>query len=403
MNKRTKIVLAIIGIILITLVSCKTKIKRIRFAMKMFSGVEMVERFRQMENYFPTREILPSNSPSILIERKSITLPESYTYNGKVGKTSTLLEDTDATGLLIIRNDTIIFEKYYRGNTKDSHTIAWSVTKSFVSALMGIAIQEGHIKSIDQKVSDYLPELNGSAYQDVTIKNLLQMSSGVSWNEDYSDRNSDINRFGRTLALGRSFEKFVKTLEKDKEQGTYNRYNSSDTQVLGMIISKATGKTLSKYLEEKIWKTLGMQSKAWWMVDNQGHEFAAAGLSASLRDYARFGRLYLNHGKVNNQQIISEDWIKQSLTMDAPHLLPGKNEFSSNQSGYGFQWWIYEGDEGEYAAMGIYNQLIYINPTHNIIIVKSSANNNYGTTNDESSFREEEIEAMIKEIVKSIK
>jgi CubicO group peptidase (beta-lactamase class C family) len=170
-----------------------------------------------------------------------------------------------------------------------------------------------------------------------------------------------------------------------------------------MIISSATKQTLSNYLEAKLWKPLGMENKAWWLIDDQGNEFAAAGLSASLRDYARFGKLFLNNGIFNNQQIIPENWIKSSLLTNESHLIVGENKNSNSKLGYGYQWWIFDGTEGEYAAMGIYNQLIYINPTHNIIIVKSSANNNYGTTNDEQSYREEESLAMLRKIVKKIK
>ena len=312
MKKSIKFILVLLAIIVLVLLIGHKKIKRVRFALRMFSGKEMVERFRSIENYFPTRIIEPSDKGSNLIKGIPIELPKTYVYDGTIKKTQQLLDDTDVTGLMVLKNDSVVFENYYRGNTQDSHTIAWSVTKSFVSALMGIAMEEGYIESEEQKVSDYLPELNGSAYQDVTIKNLLQMSSGVSWNEDYSDKNSDINRFGRTLAFGGSFESFVQTLSKDKKQGTYNRYNSSDTQVLGMIISKATGKTLSAYLQEKIWQPIGMENKAWWLIDDDGNEFAAAGLSASLRDYARFGLLFLHDGSWNGKQVLSKEWIKKS-------------------------------------------------------------------------------------------
>ncbi len=403
MKKALKILLALIVILLITAFFFRSKIQRLQFALTMFSGKEQVERFRSVEDYFPTRTIEASGTASPLTKGPFLRFPGRYEFNGEMKSTEQLLNETDVTGLMVMKNDTIYFENYYLGNTAGSHTIAWSVTKSFVSALMGIAIEEGFVKSIDQKVSDYLPEFNGSAYETITIKNLLQMSSGISWNEDYSDFNSDINRFGRTLALGGSFAKFTKTLTKDKEQGVYNRYNSSDTQVLGMIISKATNQSLSSYLEEKIWKPLGMENNAWWLVDDQGHEFAAAGLSASLRDYARFGLLYLNKGLWNGQRIISEDWINQSLNSDASHLLAGNNDASGSELGYGYQWWILDGDEGEYAALGIYNQIIYINPTHNVIIVKTSANNNYGTTNDESSFREFETFQLLREIVKDVR
>jgi len=403
MKKVFKLLFGLLIILLIAAFVFRAKIYRLQFALKMFSGEEQVERFRSVETYFPTRIIEPSDTPSPLTKGPFLRFPASFEFRGEMKKTEKLLNETDVTGLMILRNDTVYFENYYQGNTAESHTIAWSVTKSFVSALMGIAIEEGFVKSIDQKASDYLPELNGSAYEEVTIKNLLQMSSGVSWNEDYSDFNSDINRFGRTLALGGSFAKFAKTLSKDKKQGVYNRYNSSDTQVLGMIISKATNKSLSTYLEEKIWKPLGMENKAWWVVDDQGHEFAAAGLNASLRDYARFGLLYLNKGSWNGKQIISEKWVEQSLNTDAAHLAVGENNASNSNMGYGFQWWILDGKEGEYAALGIYNQMIYINPTHNIIIVKSSANNNYGTTNDESSYREFETFEFFREIVNDLK
>jgi len=374
----------------------------LHFALRMFSGAEQVERFRSVEEYFPTRVIEPGKNRSSLPEGEMIRLPKTYVYEGETRNSHDLLQETDVTGLLIIKNDSIIFEDYYQGNTQESHTIAWSVTKSFVSALMGIAIEEGSVAGIHQKVSEYLPELQETAYGDVSIKNLLQMSSGVSWDEDYSNKNSDINRFGRTLALGGSFESFVKTLSREREQGTYNRYNSSDTQVLGMIISKATGKTLSEYLQEKLWQPLGMEKQAWWLTDDQGHEFAAAGLSASLRDYGRFGLLFLHDGFWNDQQIIPTSWVKASLMADGPHLWPGPNTYSNNDFGYGYQWWIFDGNEGEYAALGIYNQMIYVNPKHNLVIVKSSANHGYGTTNDESSFREKETLALVRAIVQHL-
>ena len=403
MKKALKFLLGFLFILLVTAFFFRSKIYRLQFALKMFSGEEQVERFRTVEDYFPTRTIEASDTPSPLVKGPFLRFPARFEFQGEIKTTEALMTETDVTGLMVMRNDTIYFENYFQGNTAESRTIAWSVSKSFVSALMGIAIEEGFVKSIDQKVSDFLPEFNGTAYENVTIKNLLQMSSGVSWNEDYSDFNSDINRFGRTLALGGSFAKFTKSLAKDKEQGTYNRYNSSDTQVLGMIISKATKRTLSSYLEEKIWKPLGMENKALWVVDDQGHEFAAAGLNASLRDYARFGLLYLNKGVWNGKRIISEDWIEQSLNSNEPHLKVGENEASNSTLGYGYQWWILDGDEGEFTALGIYNQMIYINPTHNIIIVKTSANNNYGTTNDESSYREFETFQFFREIVKDLK
>ena len=394
--------LKIIGVFLILLlfVAClsRKKIYRLNFALKMFSGVEMVDRFRTVEDYFPTRIIEPNESPSSFTRAyQEIELPTTYDYRGKSKSTQRLMDITDATGLLVIKNDTILFEEYFHGNTEDSHTIAWSVTKSFVSALMGIAIEEGIVTSIDDTVIQYVPELKGSAYENITIKNLLQMSSGVRWNEDYGDFNSDINRFGRTLALGSSFESFVQSLETAREQGTYCLYNSMDTQVLGMIISRASGMSLSNYLEAKIWKPIGMENKAWWVIDDVGDEFAAAGLNASLRDYARFGKLYLNKGTFNGEQIVPADWVEQSLTPDAPHLMPGKRSF-----GYGYQWWIPQSEQGEFMAIGVYNQFIYVNPAENVIIVKSSAYSSYGSGDEYDTYSDYESLAFFREIVKRL-
>lgn len=403
MKKFIKISLIVIALLLFIAFVFRSKLLRLQYALSMFSGVEQVERFRSMEKYFPTHEITPGDSISAMPQIENINLPANFVFNDTLRNTAEFMKDIDVTGFIVIKNDTLVFENYFRGNTSSSHTIAWSMSKSFVSALVGIAVKEGKIRSLNDVAGKYVPQLKGTAYENVTLKNLLQMSSGVRWNEDYSDFNSDINRFGRVLALGLSFEKFLMKLDEDKAQGTYNRYNSSDTQVLGMVLTSATGYSISEYLELKIWKPLGMEGKAWWLVDDHGIEFAAAGLSASLRDYARFGELYLHKGTWNNLELVPASWVKQSHTPDAIHLLPGENDLSDFDLGYGFQWWILDGNEGEYTALGVYNQFIYINPTHNVVIVQSCANSSYGATNDESSYREFETIELFREIVSTLK
>jgi hypothetical protein len=150
-----------------------------------------------------------------------------------------------------------------------------------------------------------------------------------------------------------------------------------DTQVLGMMLRNATGKTLSQYLEEKIWKKTGMESNAKWLIDDTGMELAFGTLNVTLRDYARFGRLYMNHGNWNGEQIIPEHWITASVTPDAPHLMPGDNPLSKERFGYGFQWWIPEEPHGDFMALGVYGQCIYVNPEKKIVIVKNSAYPNW--------------------------
>ncbi len=374
------------------------QIARLRFGTAMFSGAEMVEPFRSMEEIFPVTRIEKSGEPVPLQIGEPITLPRTYVYREQEKDLEAFLQETDTTGLLVVKDDRVVFERQYRGNVPSSRTISWSVGKSFVSALVGIALHQGQIESIEDPITKYVPELVGSAYDGVRIKDVLQMSSGASWNEDYSDPNSDINRFGRYLATGGSLDEFTATLEREHEPGTFNRYNSADTQALGMLLTRATGTSLTRYLEEKLWQPLGMESDAYWLTDSGGIELAFGGLNVTLRDYARFGLLYLHDGVWNGGQIVPAKWVKASVTPDASHLLPGENPGSDFPLGYGYQWWIMDGDEGEYSAIGIYNQFIYVNPTRRLVIVKTSANSEYGRTAEESSYRELETIEMFRAI-----
>ncbi len=331
-----------------------------------------------MHTLFDTQKINKGNKPHQFKDDLS-PLPETFIYKNKTIDTKTYLEDSWTTGFMVIKNNPLRFEKYFRGNTKTSTPITWSMSKSIVSALVGIAVHEGYIDDLEKAVSDYVPILKDSGYKDVSLKNVLQMSSGIRFNEDYGDFHSDINRMGRTFALSTPMDDFVVSLTSQREQGTYNHYVSMDTQVLGMVLRKTTGIPLSKYLEEKIWKKIGMESDAYWIIDSKGMEAAFGGLNVALRDYAKLGLLYLNKGQYKGEQIIPEQWIKDSVTPDSPHLLPGKRPNASWVLGYGYQWWIPQEPEGDFLAIGIYNQYTYISPKYNTVIVKFSAYPDYNT------------------------
>ena len=377
------------------------ELRRLYFANRLFSGADQVDNFRNMRALFPVRDIKAPPQSLALDSGPPMELPKDFKFDGKTEATESFLSSTDTTGLLVMKDGKVVYERYWRGNDVASRSICWSVSKSFVSALIGISVHDGAIKSIEDPVTNYLPELKGSAYDGVRIKDVLQMSSGASWNEDYSDWNSDINRFGRTFALGRSLTDFVTSLKREHEPGTYNRYNSMDTQVLGMLLKKTTGKSLAEYLQEKIWLPLGMEKSAWWVTDDFGAEFAAGGMNATLRDYARFGFLYLNKGEWNGVQVIPTEWIRQSITPDAPHLMPGKRASAESQWGYGYQWWIPD-DSGDFSAVGAYNQFIYVSPRKNLVIAKTSANHLFGTTDSELSDKEEQHIAFFKAIESSV-
>jgi CubicO group peptidase (beta-lactamase class C family) len=302
---------------------------------------------------------------------------------------------------LILHHDKLVFEQYWRGNDATTQWIAWSVTKSFISALAGIAVHSGAISSIEDPVIHYLPQLRGTAYDGARVKDVLQMSSGASWSENYSDAKSDVNRFGRTFALGGSMDEFVKTLTREHPPGTFNRYNSMDAQVLGMLLRRATGVAETAYLQAELWTPMGMESDAFWVTDDRGTVFAAGGLCATLRDLAKLGRLYLNYGNWNGTQIVPAEWVKASITPDAPHLLPGKRANADSAWGYGYQWWVPD-DSGAYAAVGIYNQFVYVNPKLQLVIAKTSANHTYGMQDNESSDREDEHLAFFKAIERAL-
>lgn len=360
---------------------CKS-IKRLSHVQHLFDEDRIVNNFRTLNQYFPVTTLKASLSPYSYKKGNSLDLPSSFELNGNSVSTSYFLEGSKTTGLLVIQDDKIVLEEYYLGNKEATQNIAWSVSKSFLSTLFGIAIDEGYIKNVNETVEIYVPELKKSAYNGVKIKDVLQMSSGVKFNEDYASFFSDINRWGRAFALGKSQDDFASTLKRGWEPGTYHHYVSIDTHVLAMVLARATKRSVSEYMQEKLWNPLGMEFDGYWVADNEGVEIAMCGLNVCLRDFAKLGSLYLNKGKWNGKRIVSEKWIKDSTTPDAPHLMAGAgNSNSAHALGYGYQWWIPAGSEGEILAQGVYNQTIYVNPTSKTVIVKLSANDRFTDPN----------------------
>lgn len=347
------------------------QLTRVYHVIRLFEPEYILHNFRSMEAMFDTAQVR-RGPVTHQFERNLRDLPSTYVYKGQTRKISDFLESTWTTGLVVLQHGAIVFEHYFRGNTAASKTISWSVAKSFISALVGIAVEEGHIRDIYQPVTDYVSALRNSGYDGVTIKDVLQMSSGIRFSENYGDFWSDINRLGRAIAFNASLDDFVASLRRERPPGTYHHYVSMDTQVLGMVLRAATGETLASYLESRIWRKIGMESDAYWLIDRNGMELAFGGLNAVLRDYARFGQLYLNEGKWEGNQVVPVSWIRSSVTPDAPHLQPG-NPNSSWVLGYGYQWWVPQQPGGDFLAIGIYNQFIYVDPKRKIVIAKSSA------------------------------
>ena len=341
--------------------------------------------FINMDENLPVKKVNKSSKPFIFPRVENIVLPKDFQYKGVTYNTLKYIDSSYTQGFLVLQNDTILYENYWRGQKEDIQHISWSMAKSYVSALFGIAMEEGYIKSIDQTVDEYLPELKGSGYEGVKIKDVLQMSTGVKFDETYSDSNSDINKYWKGFVFGKSQDEFASTLINERPPGTYNQYVSINTHVLGMIIVKATGQSLTGYLQKKIWEPIGAEFDAYWLSDGKGMEMANGGLNACLRDYAKLGRLYLNKGNWDGKQIVPLAWVEESTHSTEEYLQPESENSSDFGLGYGYQWWLLDGCEGEFMAIGVYNQYIYINPTTNTIIVKNSANKNYYDKNNPHS------------------
>lgn len=352
------------------------KALRVHKVKTLYDKDKIVYNFLNMDKIFPTREIKPSKNPKPL-KRNIKTLPETFFFEGEEKNLQEYLDYFWSDGMIVLHKNEMVYENYWLGNNENKRHISWSVAKSFISALVGIAYEEGLIDSLYDPVTKYLDDFKETGYDDVTIKDILQMSSGVLFNEDYADYDSDINRFGRAVATGTSMRDFSKTLTREREPGTYMHYVSINTQVLGFLLQEVTNKSISQYLYDKIWNPLGMEDSAYFILDDVKDEFALGGLNATLRDYAKFGLLYLQNGRWNDNQIISKQWIEDSHSTDGIHLVPGERETSSNPWGYGYQWWVPGFPDTDYTASGVYNQYIYIDPLSEIVIAKTSSNYKY--------------------------
>ena len=370
----------------------------------LFSGAPQHQNFGRFKDMAPTSAMAASTKPFAFPVGKSIDLPNHYSFEGQQKSVEEFFTETDTTALLVLKEGQMVLERYALTGGPDVHWISWSVSKSFVSALVGIAVHEGHIRSVEDPISDYIPVPKGSAYHDVSIKNVLQMSSGARWNEDYSDPSCDVFRLAAAMGGAMSLEEFVAGMATESPPGTVCRYNSGETQALGMLLAYATKRTLSDYMQEKLFEPLGMNAEGYWLVDKTGKEMAFAGLNLIARDFIKIGELYRNDGVWNGQQVVPAAWVKASITADASHLVPGKPWLSDHTLpfGYGYQWWLPAGQDGEFTALGIYNQVVYADRSRGVVIYKQSANRAYGTSKDEATNREIETIEFVRSIARHI-
>lgn len=350
----------------------KNELLQLYHTVHLFDHDVIVNNFSNMKQLAPAKTIKRSGTVDKL-GQQPFPLPQQFVYQDTMFDMQRWLTRSSTTALVVMKGNNITFEQYYQGTGEFDQRISWSMAKSFLSAIFGVAVEDGLITDLNEPVTKYVPSLIGSGYENVSIKNVLQMSSGIFFNEDYGDFNSDINRFGRIMALGGSFDEFATSLTRFRDQGTYMSYVSIDTHVLGMVLRAATGMEIIDYFNEKLWSKLDTERDAIYITDSTGEPMVLGGLNLISRDYLRMGKLYRDFGRLNGEQIIPAQWIEDSITPDAPHLIPGKRDNADTRWGYGYQWWIPEDADEEFLAMGIYGQYIYINRKIDVVIVKNSA------------------------------
>ena len=271
------------------------------------------------------------------------------------------MQSQRVSGLVILHGSKIRLERYGLGSKGDGRWTSFSVAKSVTSTLVGAAVKDGHIASLSDPVSDYGQGLAGSAYDDVTIEQLLTMTSGVAWDEDYEDPTSDVALFSQHISddpAVANLVSYMRELPRAHTPGTQWNYSTGETNLIGILVAEATGKTVSDYLSEKVWRPYGMEQQATWLIGSDGHEISGCCIQASTRDFARFGQFILDGAVVDGERVVPEGWLEAATSKQA--------DIGSAVDGYGYQWWTYDGEA--FGARGIFGQAIFIDPPRDLVV-----------------------------------
>jgi CubicO group peptidase (beta-lactamase class C family) len=325
----------------------------------LFAEDRIVQNFSSMDRLFYHTPIPRGDGPvAPLPQGAAMDLPE-----GAAG----WIADRTVTSLLVLHDGAIVHESYHQDTDADDLRISWSVAKSFLSALTGVLLDQGAISDLDAPVTAHAPELSGSAYDGVSLRSVLQMSSGVEFDEDYLDFSSDINRMGRVLALGGSMDGFAQSQQgRIGPPGERWQYVSIDTHVLGMVLRGATGRSVVDLMGDHLVAPLGLEAQPLFVTDAYGTAFVLGGLNLTTRDYARFGQMVLQGGTWQDRQIVPADWLAESTRPSAPT--------ADGAEQYGYQWWMpADANTGEVYGRGVYGQYLYLDRARRVVIVVTAA------------------------------
>jgi CubicO group peptidase (beta-lactamase class C family) len=330
-----------------------------------WSGDYQAKGFRDIEHIYKTHTVKRGKTVHPLPVAAHKIAP-TFSYAGKTWTIDDYMKAYRVSGLLVLKDGKIVLEKYALGRKPTDRWTSFSVAKSVTSTLVGAAIQDGKIKSINAPVTDYIPELKGSAYEGVTVRQMLMMSSGVKWNEDYVDPNSDVAKAGNKVTEPgvNPMVSYLRKLPRAHEPGTTWHYNTGETDLVGVLVSKATGKTLAQYASEKIWRPYGMEQDAVWMVDPGDQERGGCCISMTLRDYGRVGLFIAGDGMANGKRVTPPGYIADATKREIDNGTPAPG-------GYGYFWWILE--NGGFSGIGIFGQSVTMFPKDHLIIVQNAA------------------------------
>jgi CubicO group peptidase (beta-lactamase class C family) len=315
-----------------------------------------------LDSFFLTRTVKTGRQAHVLDRGRPLTAFEAG--GSRRDELERFMTAQRVRGLLVLQDGKIRFERYVSPHTRTTRWNSFSVAKSITSTLVGAAMKDGYIHSLDDPVTRYISTLRGSAYDDVTVRQLLTMTSGVKWNEDYTDVNSDVaGMYAQPPDPGLDMTvSYVRKLPRESPPGTTWVYKTSETNLVGVLVADAAHKPLAEYLSEKIWRPYGMERDAEWMIDDVGHEQGGCCLAITLRDYGRFGQFILDGARINGKAIVTDNWLAEA-TRTQVSTGPG--------SGYGYQWWTR--DDGTFEGRGIYGQTLHIDPARRLIVVINSA------------------------------
>jgi CubicO group peptidase (beta-lactamase class C family) len=332
----------------------------------------LVGTYSHFEDIVHTRAVARAASPSPF-RRADAEAAISYDFRNARFTIADYLRHSPATGLLIAKDDVILFEHYQYARTDHDRFLSQSMAKTITAMLIGIAVSEGAIKSVDDVVSTYVAALAGTEYGKTPIRALLHMSSGVAFSERY-DGQDDIARLGRDL-FGRPGKPAAASVgqfnTRESAPGTKWHYASIETEILGLVLRAATGTPITDYLSEKIWQPIGAEADATWAIDGSGQEVTFCCFNAVLRDYARLGRLLAHDGAWEGRQIIPRQWLIDATTVrpSDSYLAPG---VATSYYGYGYQVWLLPGAERRFALLGIRGQMIFVDPTSKLVMVHTA-------------------------------